>query len=175
MSLLLRFWAVVAFLTLVVTANVLTARYGLVPVGFGLMATAGTWAAGLTFLARDWVHDLTERTAVFACIFAGAGLSCFLAGPRLAFASGVAFAISEIADLLVYQPLRRRGWVRAVVASNIVGSVVDTVVFLALAGFPIWLALPGQMLAKTTATLVVVIPVAVGRAVFRNRLRTEGA
>lgn len=175
MSAHLRSWAVMAFLTCAVAANVLTARYGLIPVGFGLMATAGTWAAGLTLVARDWVHDLAGRWTVLGCIAAGAGLSALLAGPRLALASGLAFAISETADLLVYQPLRRRGWARAVIVSNLVGSAVDTLVFLALAGFPIWLALPGQIFAKTTATVVVVAPVVVARAVLRNRIRTQGA
>lgn len=173
-TVLARFWAAVVFLALVVAANILTSRYGLVPVGLGLMATAGTWAAGLTFVARDWVHDLLGRWATVACIGVGVALSALLTSPQLAVASGVAFAVSELADLAVYEPLRRRGWARAVVASNLVGSAVDTVVFLALAGFPIWLALPGQMLAKTTATAVVVIPVQVGRAVLRNRLRAEG-
>jgi len=49
--------AAVVFLGLVVAANVLTSTYGLVPAGFGLTATAGTWAAGLVLLARDLVDD----------------------------------------------------------------------------------------------------------------------
>lgn len=172
---LFRFWAGVAFLGCVIAANVLTARYGLVPVGFGLMATAGTWAAGLTFAARDWLHEVAGRAAVLTAIVAGAAGSAALAGPRLAIASGVAFALSEAVDMLVYTPLRERTWAGAVFASNTVGSAVDTVVFLTLAGFPVWLALPGQMLAKTTATLAVVIPLVVCRAVLRNRVRPEGA
>lgn len=167
--------AVTVFLALVVLANWLTASYGLVPVGFGLVATAGTWAAGLVLLARDLVHDAGGRWLVLGCVVVGAGLSAGLAGPRLALASGVAFAVSELADLLVYEPLRRRGWARAVVASNLVGSAVDTVLFLTLAGFPVWSSFPGQMVAKTTATLAVVVPVVVCRAVLRNRLRPEGA
>lgn len=170
-----RFWAAVAFLGCVVTANVLTARYGLIPVGFGIVATAGTWAAGLTFAARDWLHEVAGRAAVLAAIVGGAALSMALAGPRLAIASGIAFAISETADMLVYEPLRRRTWVGAVLASNTVGAAIDTVAFLALAGFPIWVALPGQMLAKTTATVAVVVPLVVCRAVLRNRVRPEGA
>lgn len=170
-----RFWAAAAFLACVVAANVLTAHYGLIPVGLGLVATAGTWAAGLTFAARDWLHEVAGRVAVLAAIVAGAGLSAVLAGPQLAMASGVAFAISEAADMVVYEPLRRRTWAGAVFASNTVGAVVDTVVFLGLAGFPIWTAMPGQMLAKTTAWVAVVVPLVVCRAVLRNRVRPEGA
>lgn len=170
-----RFLAAVAFLGCAVTANVLTAHYGLIPVGFGLVTTAGTWAAGLTFAARDWLHEAAGRGAVLVAIVAGAGLSAVLAGPRLAIASGIAFAISETADMLVYEPLRHRTWAGAVAASNTIGALIDTVAFLALAGFPIWTALPGQMLAKTTATVAVVLPLVVCRAVLRNRVRPEGA
>lgn len=166
--------SVVVFLVLVVGANWLTATYGLVPVGLGLVATAGAWAAGLVLVARDLVHDTAGRLAVLACIVAGAALSGLLATPQLAIASGVAFAISELADFAVYAPLRRRGWGRAVAASSVVGSVVDTVLFLWLAGFPIAMAMPGQMFAKTTAIAVVVVPVVVARAVLRYRLRPEG-
>jgi hypothetical protein len=167
--------AVVAFLTLVVAANMLTAQYGLVPVGLGLTATAGTWAAGLVLLARDVVHDAAGRWAVATCIAAGAALSAVLTTPQLALASGVAFAVSEAADYAVYAPLRRRGWARAVLASNLVGSAVDSLLFLTLAGFPVWSAMPGQIYVKTAATLAVVTPVVVARAVLRDRLRPEGA
>ena len=167
--------SITAFLTLIVAANWLTAEHGLVPVGFGLVATAGTWSAGLVLVARDLVHDASGRRAVLGCIAAGAGLSTLLATPQLAAASGAAFAVSELADYAVYAPLRRRGWARAVTASSVVGSAVDTVLFLALAGFPVWSAMPGQMLAKTTAIAAVVLPVVVARAVLRNRLWTEGA
>lgn len=76
-----------------------------------------------------------------------------LAGPTLAVASAAAFTLSELADLLVYQPLRRRGFLRAVLASNTVGAPLDTIVFLTLGGFPVWSALPGQLWVKAWATL----------------------
>jgi len=43
--------AIVVFATAVAAANWLTARYGLIAVGLGLTATAGTYAAGLCLLA----------------------------------------------------------------------------------------------------------------------------
>lgn len=166
--------AVTAFITTAVVANTLTAHLGLVAVGFGLTATAGTWTAGLALTLRDVVHDTWGRAAVFAAIAAAALASAGTAGPRLAIASGVAFAASELADLAVYTPLRRRGWIRAVLASNTVGAVVDSLLFLTLAGFPI-AAMPGQLVAKATATLAVVIPVVVVSAVLRHRFRPARA
>ena len=175
-SLWIRCAAGFAFLALIVAANWLTVSYGLVPVGLGMVATAGTWAAGLVLLTRDWVQELSGKTVVVALIAVGAAGSAELAGPQLAVASGVAFAVSELADLAVYTPLRRKGWVRAAFASNVVGSAVDTVLFLALAGFPVWQAMPGQMFAKTAVTAVFVgLAWVVGRAVLRHRIRTSGA
>jgi uncharacterized PurR-regulated membrane protein YhhQ (DUF165 family) len=125
-----------------------------VPVGLGLTATAGTYAAGVSLLARDWVHDTAGRPAVLVCIAVGALVSAGLSGSRLAAASAAAFACSELADLFVYQRLRSRGWAPAAAASNAVGAPVDTVLFLALAGFPIWAAVPGQLWVKIVATVV---------------------
>jgi uncharacterized PurR-regulated membrane protein YhhQ (DUF165 family) len=142
----------IGFLGCVVAANWLTNRYGFVPVGFGLMATAGTYAAGLSFGVRDALHEVAGRWVVIAGIVAGAGLSAFVS-PTLALASGVAFLVAEFADLAVYEPLRRHRWVAAVIASNVVGAVVDTVVFLHLAGFPIRDAIAGQMVGKCLAIL----------------------
>ena len=139
--------AAAGFLATVVAANWLTERYGMVPVGFGLTATAGTYAAGLSFGLRDALHELAGRWAVVAVIVAGAGLSALIS-PQLAFASGVAFLVAETADLAVYDPLRQRQWTVAVIASNLVGALVDTVVFLWLAGFPVRAAIGGQMVGK---------------------------
>jgi uncharacterized PurR-regulated membrane protein YhhQ (DUF165 family) len=94
-----------------------------------------------------------------------------MAGPQLAFASATAFAVSELADLLVYQPLRRYGFIRAVLASNAVGAPLDTIVFLGLAGFPVWTALPGQLWVKACATAVPLAAVLAARALLRHRLR----
>ncbi len=165
---------IAVFAAAVAAANALTARYGFIPVGLGLTATAGTYAAGFCLLARDWVHDSAGRVAVLAAIGAAGAASAVMAGPRLAAASAAAFVLSELADLVVYQPLRRRGWLRAVIASNAVGAPVDTVLFLALAGFPIWAAVPGQLLAKATATAIPVAVVLAVRALLRHRVRAPG-
>lgn len=162
-----RIAASLGFLACIVGANYAVSRFGMVPVGFGLVATAGTYLAGATFVLRDTIQDKGGRRLVVALIVAGAGLSAILS-PQLAVASGVAFLLSELADLAVYTPLRRRGYVRAAVASNLVGTVVDSLVFLSLAGFPVAAALPGQVIGKTWITLAVVALVVAVRA--RRRL-----
>lgn len=173
---LLRALSVCAYLSAIVAANWLTVHYGLVSVGFGLLATAGTYAAGLAFIARDAVQDTTGRVGVLVVLVAGAALSWLVANPALALASAAAFGFSELVDMAVYTPLRRRGYVRAAVASNLVGSIVDTLVFLWLAGFGLApLIVTGQLVGKAWVTVVVVALVVVIRAVLRNRLRAERA
>lgn len=171
-------FAAVAYVAAIVTANVATARYGMVPVGFGLTATAGTYAAGLAFGARDLIQETGGRRAVIAAIALGATLSWWLATPALAVASTAAFAIAETADWAIYTPLRRQGWARAVVASNVVGAVIDTIVFLFLAGFPLTVAaVSGQLVGKILwATLIPVLVISVARrAVLREPLDAAGA
>lgn len=145
-----------AFLSTILLANYVTTEYGMVSVGFGLVATAGTYLAGLAFILRDSVQDLTGKRVIIALVATGAGLSYFVADPFIALASGTAFLVSELADLGVYTPLRRRGYVRAAVASNVVGALVDTFLFLYIAGFPIVGAWQGQMVGKVAVTLAVV-------------------
>ena len=74
----------------------------------------------------------------------------------LAFASGLAFLFSEFADYAVYSPLRKTGKVIALIASNIVGLVLDSILFLYLA-FGSLEFLDGQVVAKGYMTILVAI------------------
>jgi uncharacterized PurR-regulated membrane protein YhhQ (DUF165 family) len=133
----------------VVAANLLTSRLGLVPAGFGLLVTAGTYAAGLSLALRDLLHREGGPRWVLAAVAAGVVLSAVFGSGRIALASAVAFGFGELADTAVYLPLRRRGWRRAVAGSNAVGAVVDTVLFLTIAGLPVTAAtVGGQVLVK---------------------------
>ena len=119
----------------------------LLPVGFGLLAPSGSYAAGITFVARDVVQRAMGRRAAVVAVVVGTLLSV-LVDPRLALASGSAFFFSEMVDLAVYTPLERRNFVMAVLLSGVAGSVVDSVIFLSVAGIPLAAALPGLLLAK---------------------------
>jgi hypothetical protein len=144
-------WVWVAgYIGSIVAANWATAAFGLVPIGFGLMVTAGTFAAGAAMILRDGIQQTSPRWAVPVAILVGAALSYVLAGPALAFASGVAFLVSELADWAVYSPVRGRSVPLAVLASSVVAAPIDTAGFLWLAEFPVtWPAIIGQFLVKT--------------------------
>jgi len=160
--------ALTAYALTIVAANYLTTRYGMVPVGFGLVTTAGTFAAGAALLLRDVVQDTLGRAWVLVGIATGALLT-WATSPALAVASATAFLVAESADMAVYTPLRDRGWARAVLASNAFGAVVDTILFLLLAGFPVTAAtVGGQLVGKLAwATLLPVAAVLAVRQVRR--------
>jgi queuosine precursor transporter len=124
------------------------------PVGFGLEAPSGVYLAGLTFVARDIVQRLIGLRVGVVAIVIGATLSWWFSSPAIAVASGVTFLLSESCDFLVYTPLQARHFPFAVVGSGLVADVVDSVVFLTLAGIPLAVALPGQLVGKAWVVLI---------------------
>lgn len=149
------------YIATIFAANWAIATFGVVPVGFGLEAPAGVYFAGLAFTFRDLVHERFGRGWTLVAIIAGAALSV-LVSPQFALASGGAFLFSELADFAVYTPLRRRHWLGAVVASNAVGLVVDSALFLGLA-FGSLAFLPGQVVGKAWMTLLAIVALWVWR------------
>lgn len=147
---------VAAFAATVPAANWLIGHVGaecipngpcVIPVGFGLSAPSGVLTIGAAMVLRDMVHETGGLRAAFAAILMGGILSWFLAPPALVAASVVAFVLAELADLAVYTPLRERRLGLAVLASGIVGSIIDSAVFLWLA-FGSLAFIEGQILGK---------------------------
>jgi uncharacterized PurR-regulated membrane protein YhhQ (DUF165 family) len=156
--------AFAAFLACVPLANWLILHVGttcvpngpcLVPVAPGLMAPSGVLTIGAALGLRDVVQRCLGWRAALIAIAAGTALSAFVAPSSLIFASGTAFAISELADFAVYTPLQRRRLMLAVVVSSMVGLMVDSVVFLSLA-FGSLAFLPGQIVGKAWAVLIAI-------------------
>ena len=123
------------------------------PKGMALMAPSGVLMIGLALVLRDMVQRRLGRSAALAAIVAGALLSGAVAPPPLVYASAIAFLLSELADFAVYTPLQERGLVLAVLASSLVGLVMDSLLFL-------WLAfgsldfLAGQIVGKLWMVLL---------------------
>ncbi|MEO1703089.1 MAG: VUT family protein [Pseudomonadota bacterium] len=104
-----------------------------------------TWAA-FTYPVAFLVNDLTNRRfgVQAARIVIGLGfalavvLSIWLATPRIAIASGTAFAIAQLLDASIFDRLRALQWWRAPLISTILGSAIDTVIFFSLAFAPLF-------------------------------------
>lgn len=126
----------------------------LIPVGFGLMAPSGVLLIGLALVLRDWLQELTNwKWSAFA-VALGAVTSWIFADPFIAVASATAFFTAEMLDLAVYTPLRKSGRTIAVMVSGVVGSFVDSVLFVYLAFGSVEFS-AGNTLGKLYATAIV--------------------
>jgi len=99
-----------------------------------------TWGA-LTYPISYFVTDLTNRwygperarKVVYVGFVLAVILSAWLASPRIALASGAAFLVSQLLDVSIFNRLRGGRWWRAPLMSSVLGSLVDTALFFALA------------------------------------------
>ncbi|MET9436943.1 VUT family protein [Streptomyces sp. NPDC006551] len=147
--------ALTAYIATIPAANLAVTHFGAVPAGFGQAAPAGVYLVGLALVLRDLAREALGRGPVLAAIIVGTVLSFWLADPEFALASAAAFAVAETLDFAVYEPLRQRGLLTAMLASNAVGLLADSLIFLKLA-FGNFDYLPGQILGKTWMTLAAV-------------------
>lgn len=159
----MKYLALFLFMLTVPIANFLIGNVGtvcvdngpcLIPVGFGLMAPSGVLMIGLALVLRDWLQELTNwKWSAFA-VTVGAVISWLVADPFIAVASAVAFFTAEMFDLAVYTPLRKSGRALAVLASGIVGAIVDSTLFVYIAFGSLEFS-TGNTLGKLYATALV--------------------
>ena len=99
-----------------------------------------TWGAlsyPIAFLVTDLINrrlgpDRARRVVYvgFAC---GVALSLFTSTMRIALASGAAFLLAQLADVWLYDQMRRLAWWRAPLVSSTLASALDTALFFSLA------------------------------------------
>lgn len=124
-----------------------------IPVGFGLEAPSGVLIVGAALVLRDLVQEVGGIRTALVAIAIGTALSWFIAPPALVLASAAAFLLAELADLVVYTPLRLGRPGLAIIASGTAGALADSAVFL-------WLAfgsldfLAGQVVGKLWLSLL---------------------
>ena len=135
----------VGAMTLVVVASNVLVQY---PVAFRVgaldLAEILTWGAftyPVAFLVTDltnrWFGVATARNVVLAGFAVAIVLSAFLSTPRIALASATAYLVGQMADVLLFDRLRRvRAWWEAPLVASASGSVLDTLVFFTLAFAP---------------------------------------
>ena len=157
------YFAFAAYAATIPAANWMIGNFGticvpdgpcLIPLGFGIMAPSGVLMIGLALFLRDVVHEyLGSRYALYA-IAIGAMLSYIFADPFIAAASVIAFGVSELSDYAVYAKLRARSKSLGILASGIVGSVIDSMLFLWIA-FGSIAHVEGQIVGKIGVTCLV--------------------
>ncbi len=155
------FWVGLAAMTLVVTGSNVAVQY---PINDWL-----TWGA-LTYPAAFLVTDLTNRAlgpavarrVVYAGFALAVLMSIHFATWRIALASGTAFLVAQLLDIVIFDRLRRAVWWQAPLTSSGLASAVDTVLFFSLAfvgtGLP-WITWAlGDYGAKLAMALLLLIP-----------------
>ncbi|QQA42927.1 queuosine precursor transporter [Pelagovum pacificum] len=137
---------ILAMAAIVVASNIL--------VQFLILDGLLTWGAftyPFAFLVTDVMNRVYGAGPARRVVFAGfvVGIICSLIGSqimlefgpavplRVAVASGTAFLVAQLMDVAVFSRFRDGAWWRAPLASTLVGSTVDSVLFftIAFAGF----------------------------------------
>jgi uncharacterized PurR-regulated membrane protein YhhQ (DUF165 family) len=141
------------YLGSIVVANLLVMNFGIIQVA-GLSFPAGAVAVGFTFTARDLIQRRFGKWGCWIWMFVASGISAVFS-PTLALASLGAFIVAEGLDWAVFtaSPLSFRG---RVIVSNLVGTPLDSIVFVYLAFGPIWDAMWGQTIIKLASSLLIV-------------------
>ena len=137
---------VIAMATVVVASNIL--------VQFLILDGLLTWGAftyPFAFLVTDIMNRVYGVPAARRVVFVGflVGIVCSLIGSqimlqgdgytypavalRIAIGSATAFLVAQLLDIIVFNRLRDGSWWRAPLASTLVGSTVDTVIFFSIA------------------------------------------
>ena len=132
---------IIAMAIIVVASNIL------VQFLWGQWLTWGAFTYPLAFLVTDLMNRAYGAPAARKVVLAGfvTGLICSLIGTqiigefgplvtlRIAIGSGLAFFVAQMLDVAVFSALRGGNWWRAPLASTLVGSSVDTVLFFSIA------------------------------------------
>lgn len=121
----------------VVAASNFLVQFPFAHFGLGDVLTWGAFTYPVAFLVNDLTNrrlgPAAARKVVVSGFVIAVVLSAWLATPRIAAASGSAFLFAQLLDISVFDRLRRQSWWKAPFLSTVMGSVLDTLIFFALA------------------------------------------
>ena len=151
----------VAAMALVIVLSNVTVQY---PINAWL--TWGAFTYPLVFLVSDLTNRALGPSAARQVAWVGFAIAVLLSGAlapwRIALASGTAFIVSQLLDVLVFNRWRRASWWKAPLIGSQVASVVDTGVFFFLAfagtGLDWWRLAGGDLLVKAAMAVLLLAP-----------------
>lgn len=130
----------VAAMALVVVASNILVLYPFDHFGLKDVLTWGAFTYPVAFLVNDLTNrrygKATARRVVYVGFAIAVILSIYLATPRIAIASGLAFLTGQLLDIQVFDRLRRTSWWKAPFMGTVFGSAFDTLIFFTLAFAP---------------------------------------
>jgi len=148
--------------------------------GFNEILTYGAFSYPIAFLITDLSNrsfgKLVARKIVYFGFFLGIGFTILFSTDfadyisiRIAIGSGIAFLVSQLLDVQIFDKLRKKKWFIAPLTSSMIGSTIDTFLFFSISfyatGVP-WITLSlGDLTVKILVALIMLIP-------FRLLLKT---
>ncbi len=132
---------ILAMAAVVVASNILVQHL------FGQWLTWGAFTYPIAFLVTDVMNRVYGASIARRVVFIGflVGVASSLVGTqimgefgplvtwRIAIGSGIAFLSAQMLDVAIFDRLRGGTWWRAPLASTIIGSSVDTILFFSIA------------------------------------------
>lgn len=141
------------YFSAVVIANIGFAYIPMIPLPYGEMFAPMSLLVGFVFVLRDFAQrDIGHN--VFWFMGAGVLASYVLSNPFIAYASAMAFAVSELIDWLVYTSTKRSLRDRILISSSI-STPIDSAVFMLMIGFFSWYGLFVMTASKMLGALIV--------------------
>lgn len=142
-----------AYLAAILCANLGFSYLPMIALPGGQMLAPMSFVVGAVFVLRDLAQrELGHR--VLLVMGVGLAASYIMADPFVAIASAIAFAISELADWFVYT-LTKKPLAQRILISSVVGTPLDSAVFMLVAGFFSWPGLLIMTASKMAAALAV--------------------
>lgn len=143
------------------------------------LLTYGALTYPICFLVTDTTNRVygaaDARKVVYVGFALGVVLSLVFADSRIAAASGAAFLIAQLLDVIIFDKLRKGAWWQAPTVSSFFGSAVDTALFFSIAfagtGLP-WMSwAAGDFVAKLAMIAILLYPFKLLVALFPPALR----
>ena len=148
--------------------------------GFNEILTYGAFSYPIAFLITDLANrsfgKFVARKIVYFGFFIGIVFTILFSTDfadyisiRIAIGSGIAFLVSQLLDVQIFDKLRKKEWFIAPLTSSMIGSTIDTFLFFSISfyatGVP-WVTLSmGDLTVKILVALLMLIP-------FRLLLKT---
>ena len=148
--------------------------------GFNEILTYGAFSYPIAFLITDLANrsfgKLVARKIVYFGFFLGIGFTILFSTDfadyisiRIAIGSGIAFLVSQLLDVQIFDKLRKKKWFIAPLTSSMIGSTIDTFLFFSISFYATdvpWITLSlGDLTVKILVALIMLIP-------FRLLLKT---
>ena len=152
-EMLIQYKFTAMYIAAIVIANLGFSYLPMIPIPGGEMLAPMSFLVGFIFVIRDFSQREIGHK-VLGAMAVGGLLSYYMADPFVAYASVVAFIISESVDWGVYtftdKPLKQR-----VLLSSLIGTPIDSAIFMSILGFFSWYGLIIMFISKMVGALIV--------------------